>query len=58
MKKRPVVYCVELFVPNGDKQRAAPHWRRLDCFGSRARAEELLNALLSDPEIKAQISEE
>jgi hypothetical protein len=53
-----VTYCVEIFMPDGSKERAAPHWRRLDCFKTRDRAEELLQMLLGDPEVKAQISEE
>jgi hypothetical protein len=58
VRRRPTVYCVEIFVPQGDRDRAAPHWKRLECFNSRERAEVLLQALTSDPGIKAQISEE
>jgi hypothetical protein len=58
-RQRPTVYCVEIFVPTGDKDRAAPHWKRLDCFVTRgARAQQLVDALTSDPGIMAQITEE
>jgi hypothetical protein len=57
-RPRPIVYCVEIFVPTGDKDRAAPHWKRLDCFGNRERAQQLVDALTADPGIMAQITEE